>query len=199
MNTYLIFLGDLVDRGPDSRGVIELLKTFPYDFAKPLFIMGNHEEMMVRGLMGEPELLPDWLEYGGFSCAESYGVPQSQLLGQDPAAMEHILRSAIPKSHVTFLSEFLESIQFGDYLFTHAGIRPGVPLERQNARELRWIREPFLEYQGDHGVVVVHGHTVTEQIDKRTNRIGLDTGAYKTGILSSICIEEDEIAFLSTG
>lgn len=113
--------------------------------------------------------------------------------------MEHILRSAIPKSHVTFLSEFLESIQFGDYLFTHAGIRPGVPLERQNARELRWIREPFLEYQGDHGVVVVHGHTVTEQIDKRTNRIGLDTGAYKTGILSSICIEEDEIAFLSTG
>ncbi|MEM9571897.1 MAG: metallophosphoesterase family protein [Pseudomonadota bacterium] len=196
--TFLVFLGDLVDRGPDSRGVIEFLKSPPFDFAKPLFVMGNHEEMMVRGLMGEAELLPDWLEYGGYACAESYGVPRSQLIGQEPAAMQHILRSAIPKSHVIFLSSFLESVQFGDFLFTHAGIQPGVPIEQQNARELRWIRKPFLDFKGDHGVIVVHGHTITDEVELRSNRIGLDTGAYKTGVLSAVCVDETEIAFLST-
>ena len=112
--------------------------------------------------------------------------------------MQYVLRSAIPKSHVIFLSNFLESVQLGDNLFTHAGYRPGVQLELQNARELRWIRKPFLEYSGDHGVVVVHGHTVTDKIDQKSNRIGLDTGAYKTGILSAICIDEDDVSFLST-
>ena len=82
---------------------------------------------MVRALSGEPELLPDWLEYGGLSCAESYGVPQSRLLGCDPDTIEFILKSAIPQSHIEFLADFLEYVQFGDYLFTHAGIRPGVP------------------------------------------------------------------------
>lgn len=196
--TYIVFLGDLIDRGPASRGVIELMMDFPYAFAEPLFIMGNHEEMMVRGLMGEPELLPGWLEHGGFTCAESYGVPRSHLQGQEPDAMEHILRSAIPKSHAEFLKSFLEYVQFGDYLFTHAGIRPGVPLEQQSARELRWIRGPFLDYEGDHGVVVVHGHTVNDEIVVKPNRIGVDTGAYKTGRLSALCIEEEHVSFVST-
>ena len=146
--TYLIFLGDLIDRGPDSRGVIEHLMRFPHEFATPLFIMGNHEEMMVRGLMGEPELLSGWLDHGGYSCAESYGVPRSYLQGQEPDAQEHVLRSAIPKSHAMFLKGFLESVQFGDYLFAHAGIRPGVPLDQQSGREMRWIRGPFLEHEG---------------------------------------------------
>ena len=197
--TYLIFLGDVVDRGPNSKGVIELLMNLPYDFAQPLFIMGNHEEMMVRALSGEPQLLPDWLEYGGLSCAESYGIPQSRLLGCDPDTIEFILKSAIPEAHIEFLADFLEFVQFGDYLFTHAGIRPGVPLKQQNARELRWIREPFLKFRGDHGVIVVHGHTITEKVDVKTNRIGIDTGAYKTGRLSALCIEEDHVSYLSTG
>lgn len=196
--TYLVFLGDLIDRGPDSRGVIELLIDFPYAFAKPLYVMGNHEEMMVRGLMGEPELLSGWLEHGGFTCAESYGVPRSHLQGQDADAMEHILRSAIPKRHAEFLKTFLESVQFGDFLFTHAGIRPGIPIEQQSGREMRWIRDPFLEYEGDLGVVVVHGHTVSDEVVMKPNRIGLDTGAYKTGRLTAICIEDDEVSFIST-
>lgn len=197
--TFLVFLGDLVDRGPDSKGVIEYLMDLPYDFAEPLFIMGNHEEMMVRALSGEPELLPDWLEYGGLSCVESYGVPQSRLLGCEPQAIEFVLNSIIPQSHLDFLRGFLETVQFGDYLFTHAGIRPDVPLDEQSAREMRWIREPFLNHSGDHGVVVVHGHTITEQVDIRRNRIGLDTGAYKTGRLSAICIDEERVSYLSTG
>ena len=195
-NTYVIFLGDLIDRGPDSRGVLELLIDFPYDFASPLFIMGNHEEMMVRGLMGEPGLLPDWLEYGGYECADSYGIPRSELLGQQPEALEYVLRSAIPKRHVLFMRDFLESVQFGDFLFAHAGIRPGVPLNEQSGRELRWIRSPFLEFKGSHGLVVVHGHTISEDVEVKHNRIGLDTGAYKTGKLSAICIDEEDVSFL---
>lgn len=197
--TYIVFLGDLVDRGPDSKGVIEHLMKFPYSFAKPLFIKGNHEEMMVRGLMGEPELLPDWLKYGGYACAESYGLPQSELMGHDADVLEYKLRSVIPKKHVEFLDSFLDYVQFGDFLFTHAGIRPGVPLENQNSRELRWIRDPFLEHRGDLGVMVVHGHTISDNIDVRNNRIGIDTGAYETGVLSAICVEDSNISFLSSG
>ncbi|MEM7329354.1 MAG: metallophosphoesterase family protein [Pseudomonadota bacterium] len=194
--TYLVFLGDLIDRGPDSKGVIELLLNFPFGFAEPLYVMGNHEEMMVRGLMGESELLPDWLKYGGYACAESYGLSRSQLMGQQPDALEHMLRSVIPKKHVEFLASFLDYVQFGDFLFTHAGIRPGVTLEQQNSRELRWIRDPFLNFEGDHGVMVVHGHTVSEEIEIKSNRIGIDTGAYKTGLLSAVCIEDDKVSYL---
>jgi len=196
--TYLIFLGDLIDRGPESKGVIDLLIDFPYSFAEPLFIMGNHEEMLLRGLRGEPKLLIDWLEYGGYSCVESYGASRSDLQGQTLYAVEYQLRSMIPARHLAFLSGFLDYVQFGDYVFTHAGIRPGVPLSKQQARDLRWIRAPFLEYEGDHGAVIVHGHTATDEIVIRRNRIGMDTGAYKTGCLSAICIENEEVAFLSS-
>lgn len=195
--THLVFLGDLIDRGPDSKGVIELLMDFPYAFAEPLFIMGNHEEMMVRGLMEEPQLLPNWLHHGGYACAESYGIQRNQLMGRDPAALQYILRSAIPKKHVEFLASFLDYVRFGDFLFTHAGIRPGVPLQRQSSRELRWIRDPFLSYEGELGLMVVHGHSVSDAIEIKSNRIGLDTGAYLTGRLSAICIEDEHVSFLS--
>lgn len=196
--TFVIFLGDLVDRGPDSRGVIEHLMAFPYRFAKPLFIMGNHEEMMVRALMGEPNLLPEWLKYGGFACAESYGVPRTQLLDQEPSVIEYTLRSAIPRKHVDFLGGFLDYVHFGDFLFTHAGIRPGVPLEKQNSRDLKWIRDPFLHHSGDLGVTVVHGHTISDQVEVRSNRIGIDTGAYKTGVLSAVCIDGSDVSLMNT-
>lgn len=196
--TYLVFLGDLVDRGPNSKGVVEFLMNFPSTPFEPLFIMGNHEEMMVRGLMGEPHLLPDWLKYGGYDCAESYGVPRSRLIGTDPAAMELVLRAAIPKKHVEFLSGFLDYVKFGDYVFTHAGIRPGIELEAQDSRELRWMRQPFLNYAGEHGFVVVHGHTITDGVEIKSNRIGIDTGAYKTGKLTAICIEDADVSFVST-
>lgn len=195
--TYIVFLGDLIDRGPDSKGVIELLMDFPFAFAEPLFVMGNHEEMMVRGLMEEPHFLPDWLQHGGYACAESYGVPRSQLMGRDPVDLQYILRSAIPKKHVEFLGRFLDYVRFGDFLFTHAGIRPGVTLQRQSSRELRWIRDPFLSYEGDHGLMVVHGHSVSDKIEIKHNRIGLDTGAYLTGRLSAICVEDRRVSFLS--
>ncbi len=196
--TYLIFLGDLIDRGPDSKGVIDLAMNLPLKYVEPLFVMGNHEEMMVRGLTGEPELLANWLTYGGYACAESYGVSRSRLVGQRPEILEHVLRSAIPQEHIDFLQGFLDYVQFGDFLFTHAGIRPGVPLDEQGAREFRWIRDPFLSFEGDHGVLVVHGHTVSEDVEVKHNRIGIDTGAYNSGQLSAICVEDSAISFLTT-
>lgn len=197
--TYIIFLGDLVDRGADSKGVIEYLKNFPFNFAEPLFIKGNHEEMLVRSLSGEPHLLQDWLNYGGFACAESYGIDRSRLLGLSPDAQQAILLSAIPDSHITFLDSFLESVQFGDFLFVHAGIRPGIPISHQDASEMRWIRKPFLDCNDDHGFIVVHGHTISEDIEIHSNRIGIDTGVYKTGRLSAICVEDDHVHYFSTG
>lgn len=195
--TYVVFLGDLIDRGPQSKGVIEFLMQFPYKFAEPLFIMGNHEEMMVRGMTNEADLLPAWLKYGGYECAQSYGVNKSELQDKDCHLIQRILRRAIPRKHVDFLSEFLDYVQFGDFLFTHAGIKPGIPLGEQSPRELRWIREPFLNHNGDLGVTVVHGHTVSAEVVVKHNRIGLDTGAYQTGRLSALCIDEDEISFLT--
>ncbi|MEL6756006.1 MAG: metallophosphoesterase family protein [Pseudomonadota bacterium] len=196
--TYLVFLGDLVDRGPNSRGVIERLISFPYEFAVPLFIKGNHEEMMVRSLMSEPHLIPDWLRYGGFACAESYGLSRRKLMGRDPNSLQRLLRSVIPRSHVEFLAASLDYVRFGDYLFTHAGIRPGVPIEKQKTKDLRWVREPFLSFQGDHGMVVVHGHTISERVETKHNRIGVDTGAYLTGKLSAICIDGADVTILSS-
>mgnify|MGYP001801168189 CR=1 FL=1 len=193
--TYMIFLGDIVDRGPDSKKIVELLMDFPYEFAEPLFIKGNHEEMMVRGLTNEPELLQQWLKFGGFECAESYGLRRDQLSGQSPWVVQQMLRSVVPKEHVDFLDGFLDYVQFGDFLFTHAGLRPGVALSQQNPRDMRWIRDAFLEFDGEFELMVVHGHTISDEIEIRHNRIGLDTGAYETGRLSAICIEDHQTKY----
>lgn len=194
--THLVFLGDLIDRGPNSQGVIEFLMKFPYDFARPLFIMGNHEEMLIRALSGEPHLLPGWLDHGGYACLESYGVDQRQLMRQRLDVLEHIVKTAIPNSHIQFLRGFLDYVQCGDFFFTHAGVRPGVSLKNQTAHEMRWIRDPFLGYEGNLGAVVVHGHTISKEIEVKHNRIGIDTGAYRTGRLSAVRVEEGDYSFL---
>ena len=194
---FLVFLGDLVDRGPASREVIALLRENPPRFADIHIVRGNHEEMMVRCLTGEPELIPDWLRHGGQSCAASYGVDPSVLHDTDIYRLEHTLLSHIPKSDIDFLSRCVDQVRFGDYLLVHAGIRPGIPIARQSGRDLRWIRQEFLASDAAHEAFVVHGHTVTETPDVRPNRIGLDTGAYRTGRLTALRIEGEERAFLS--
>ena len=189
IESHIIFLGDLIDRGPDSKGVVEFLMSFQPDFAKVHLISGNHEESLVRALSGEPELISSWLDHGGKPTALSYGVDPGAILYQTANAQEYILCSAIPKSHIRFLSSFSESVQFGDYFCVHAGIRPGVPIHEQDINDLRWIRGEFLDSEQDHGLVVVHGHTIVEEVVDKSNRIAVDTGAYKSGILSAICLE----------
>ena len=196
--TYVVFLGDLVDRGPHSKEVVELLRTLESKAFKPVFLIGNHEEVLLRLLGGERGLLKSWLRFGGAECLQSYGVGPKQI-GQLPeqAALD-VIRSSIPAGHVAFLKSFIDTFRFGDYLFVHAGIRPGVELAGQSQRDLRWIRAAFLDDPSDHGFVVVHGHTICDQVDERANRIGIDTGAYATGVLTAVGLEDDQRWYLST-
>lgn len=197
--TLLVFLGDLIDRGPQSAQVIERLRTYAPHGVRKIFLLGNHEEVLLRILDGDADLITKWTWFGGRECLASYGYDPARLarLGRDEALEE--VRKAIPERHVEFLQSFADSCRFGDYLFVHAGIRPGVPLEDQLQSDLRWIREPFLEDGADHGCIVVHGHTIREAIEERSNRIGIDTGAYRTGVLTALGIEGRERWYLQTG
>jgi serine/threonine protein phosphatase 1 len=195
----LIFLGDLIDRGPDSAGVIERLRTLHAFPARSLFLLGNHEEILLRVLAGEPGLAYDWLGFGGDACAESYGVSAATLQAMDEDRIAAVLSQAIPAKHVAFLKSFGDTFRFGDYLLVHAGIRPGVAIKEQQPHDLRWIRHPFLSDGHDHGCMVIHGHTISDGVDRRTNRIGIDTGAYRTGVLTAAVIEGEDLHFLATG
>jgi serine/threonine protein phosphatase 1 len=196
--TSVIFLGDLIDRGPDSSGVLDRLRAYRPAFATPHFILGNHEEILLRLLDGDAAPFANWLAFGGSECARSYGLDPEEL-GRVPAdeAVEH-LRRAVPEAHAAFLRSFVDSVTFGSYLMVHAGIRPGIALDEQSQRDLRWIRSPFLETGGDFGFTVVHGHTISEQVEVRTNRIGIDTGAYATGVLTALVLEGTDRSFLQT-
>jgi serine/threonine protein phosphatase 1 len=196
--TYIVFLGDLIDRGPASAGVVERLRTYRPEGATPVFLAGNHEEIFARVLEGEAEILADWLKFGGAECLESYGVDPAALKRMDPAAAVEQLRSKVPQAHIDFIESFADTFRFGDYLFVHAGIRPGIDLAEQEQFDLRWIREPFLSFDDEHGLVVVHGHTIVDQVEERANRIGLDTGAYRSGVLTALAVEDDVRWYLST-
>jgi len=194
--TWLVFLGDLVDRGPDSRGVVDLLTTHPPGFARNVFIKGNHEEFFLGVLGGDDSIVQHWLAYGGTECAQSYGLTGGWMLNATPAAIMERLIEEVPAAHVRFLDQMHDSFRFGDYLFVHAGIRPGIALEKQVSRDLRWIREGFLDDRSDHGVVVVHGHTIVERAEEHPNRIAVDTGAYKSGTLTAIGLEGEQRWFI---
>ena len=194
----LVFVGDLIDRGPNSAQVIERLRTYDRPGVETVFILGNHEEVLLRVLRGEQDLMTKWRWFGGTECLQSYGVDTGKLAGlSDEEALE-IVRSAIPEKHVKFLETFDDSCRFGDYLFVHAGIRPGVEIDQQRQSDLRWIREPFLFDETDHGFVVVHGHTIRPEVEMRPNRIGIDTGAYRSGVLTALAIERSETWLLDT-
>ena len=197
--THLVMLGDLIDRGPDSCGVVERLRRFDLPGIELELLCGNHEEALLRLIAGERGLLDDWLTFGGSECLASYGVDPKTLHGLSEREAGDVIREAIPQSHASFLQSFGDTVTIGDYLFVHAGIRPGVHLTMQLQRDLRWIRQPFLDDERDHGVIVVHGHTITDEVVELPNRIGIDTGAYRSGRLSAIGLEGSERWFLETG
>lgn len=194
----LIFVGDLIDRGPNSAQVVERLRTYNHPNVRTLFILGNHEEVLLRILAGDAELITKWRWFGGTECLNSYGVDTVKLAAMSVDDALEVIRAAIPKKHVEFLESFDDSCRFGDFLFVHAGIRPGVEIDQQKQSDLRWIREAFLFDETDHGFVVVHGHTIRPEAEVRTNRIGIDTGAYQSGVLTALAIEGAESWFLDT-
>lgn len=183
----LVFLGDLIDRGPDSAAVVERLRTFHRH--SRVFLAGNHEEILLRILDGEERLIADWLRFGGAQCLQSYGVDPARVQRMRPAESLGVIRNAVPSEHQQFLRSFADSFSAGDYLFVHAGIRPNVPLDQQSRSDLRWIRSPFLECADRHAMMVVHGHSISKDVEFRPGRIGVDTGAYRTGLLSALVLE----------
>lgn len=194
----IIMLGDLIDRGPNSAEVIERLRTYSPDGAKVHFVMGNHEEVMLRVLDGEPGMLESWLRFGGKATLRSYGIEPAPIAAMPESEATQALRAALPAEHRAFLEGFTDTISFGDYLFVHAGIRPGVSLADQTESDLRWIRDPFLDDESDHGFIVVHGHTISNEVEVTANRIGVDTGAYCTDVLTALAIEGPKRWLLQT-
>jgi serine/threonine protein phosphatase 1 len=196
--TLLVFVGDLIDRGPQSAQVVERLRTYSRRGVRPIFLLGNHEEVLLRILAGDESLIDSWVKFGGLQCLESYGVDASVLRSRAGAELLEVVQRAVSKDHVTFLESFVDSCRFGDYLFVHAGIRPGVEIDQQRQSDLRWIRDPFLLDETDHGFVVVHGHTIRSEVEVRPNRIAIDTGAYRTGILTALAVEGSKSWYLDT-
>lgn len=185
--TTVILLGDLIDRGPDSAGVISAARDWQRR-RNVRIIAGNHEEMLLLALERE-DVLRSFLKHGGRETVLSYPVDPEAYAAADFAGVQALMRRAIPAADLDFIRGFENAITIGDYLFVHAGIAPEVPIGQQREGDLRWIREPFLSYAGDHGYMVVHGHTITDQPQLRPNRIGIDTGAFASGRLTALGLE----------
>ena len=197
----MIYVGDYVDRGLESRQVIDLLIREPLEEFHPVYLLGNHDAWLLSFLI-DARIGPTWLRYGGDATLHSYGV-RLRAAGRRAAVTTSSCRpscaSACRADHVEFLERLELSYETGDYLFVHAGVRPSVPLDQQSADDLLWIREPFLSSRRDLGKVIVHGHTVEAEPAVRFNRIGIDTGACWTGCLTCLVLEESRYRFLSTG
>ncbi len=185
--TTVILLGDLVDRGPDSAGVIALARQWQ-SRRRLRLLTGNHEELFLDSF-DSIEVLRHLLRYGGRETLLSYPIDPEAYLNADLGETQALMRSAIPAEDLAFLRSFEDKIEIGDYLFVHAGIRPGVALKDQSLQDLRWIRQPFLDCPDSFGPVVVHGHTISAKVEIRANRIGIDTGAYTTGRLTALGLE----------
>jgi serine/threonine protein phosphatase 1 len=188
-----VTLGDYVDRGPDSRGVIERLIFNP--FPTPLVALKGNHESMLQAFLDDPAVAGDWQRLGGLETLQSYGVP---VMGRNYEQAAADLRSALPAAHLNFLKSLWTSLPVGQYFLCHAGIRPGVPLDRQSEADLLWIREEFLSCRADFGKIIVHGHTPTESPQVMPNRINIDTGAFTTGRLTCAVLDNGRPRFLST-
>lgn len=187
-----VFLGDYVDRGPDTKRTLDLLIDRSQNH-EAVFVRGNHEQLMLD-FLDRPSVLPEWWSMGGAPTLLSYGLsPGSKCRPGEEFSLRDALVEAMPQSHRAFLSSLRSAYSCGDFFFTHAGARPGVALELQREDDLMWIREPFLSSQQDFGKMIVHGHTPVREPEMRHNRINIDTGAYATGCLSILSIKDSQL------
>jgi len=190
----LVMLGDYVDRGPDSKGVIDLLLQMQsYARIETRTLKGNHEEALLR-FLDDPMFGATWLDNGGGPALASYGVqpPASRTDPEVWAKASAEFAAALPPAHRTFFENLELMVTEGDYAFVHAGVRPGVAIEAQAERDLLWIRQEFLQAPGPFGKVIVHGHTPTEEAQLMPHRLGVDTGAYATGVLTAVRLHGED-------
>jgi serine/threonine protein phosphatase 1 len=189
-SALLLHIGDYVDRGADSAGVIEkLVDACPIPGMEMVNLMGNHENTMLDALSGERAAGTDWLFAGGKAALQSYGI--------DPEGPRDRWTSLIPQAHQDFLRDLILMHREGGYAFIHAGVRPGIALENQARDDLLRSRQPFLYSDADFGAIVVHGHTPVKTPAVRHNRIAIDTGAVFGGKLTCVVLEADTLGFLT--
>lgn len=200
----LILLGDLVDRGPDSARVIDRAMRLRDEIPDMRWLVGNHEECFLAALTGDVRRVRYFMRIGGDATIRSYWRDDASFAAASFEEVADRLPDIVPAEHVDFLGRGEDLIEIGDYAFVHAGVRPGVALDRQALSDLRWIREEFLDDTAHHGKMVVHGHSITPVPDEQPNRIGIDVGAFRSGTLAALGLEgrsrwflfanEDELA-----
>jgi serine/threonine protein phosphatase 1 len=190
VETQIILLGDLVDRGPDSAGVLARTRQWQQKHNVRV-LSGNHEEMFLQSFT-RPEALRHFLKHGGRETLMSYGLPEKELRNLKVEEIFELLPKLVPQSERDYIAGFEEIITAGDYAFVHAGIDPARPIDEQHRSDLLWIRDRFLNHSGALPKVIVHGHTIFERVMDCGNRIGIDTGAFRSGVLSALVLEGDQ-------
>ncbi len=195
----LVTLGDYIDRGPHSREVVErLMNPLPADI-ESVCLMGNHEQALLRYFSDQPPL-PGWLLYGGLQTLASYRIPYEHGT-PSPERLErlkHLLREHFPQDHLDWIRRRPTYAEFGDYYFVHAGVNPSEPLHEQTDNWRLWIRDHFLHHPHPLEKIIVHGHTISPEPELLHHRIGLDTGAYASGRLTALVLEQDQRRVLQT-
>jgi serine/threonine protein phosphatase 1 len=193
-----VFLGDYIDRGPGSMRVVEQLANAKWP-TPTIALAGNHEDFLLT-FLADARVLAFWRGQGGLETLHSYGVDVgAAMVGRGFEEAQAAFTARFPKHHQDFLTALKISAVIGDYFFCHAGVRPGVPLDRQDRDDLLNIREPFLSSESEHGKLVVHGHTPSVAPEIRPNRIGIDTAAFATGRLACLVLEKEKRRFLDVG
>jgi len=193
-----VYHGDYIDRGPDSAQTLDLLIERRRR-RMTVFLKGNHEAYFLE-VLRDATRFEDWRQFGGLQTLMSYGIQPSFNVGAaEQVELIRLLNNVLPEEHLQFLCSLQPSFVCGDYFFVHAGVRPGVPLNEQEESDLLWIRNEFLDSDANFGKFVVHGHTPVRQLDKRRNRINIDTGAYATGNLTLLRIEGSSMLACGTG
>lgn len=196
--TTLVFLGDLIDRGPQSAQVVEKLLDLSRARPSTRFLLGNHEEVFLTALTGDTKALKFFARIGGRETILSYGIAHEEFQELEYPELLAQLIARVPAEHRAFIERFEDMVIIGDYAFVHAGIRPQTPLEQQKGADLRWIRSDFTEFRGKLEKIIVHGHTITEEVIEQEHRIGLDTGAYASGKLTAMGFEGTERWLIQT-
>lgn len=197
----LVYLGDYVSRGLDSRLVVDLVRETSLPGFEVVALKGNHEDLLLRYHDGDAAAGRHWFEYDGLVALAHYGVAAPDAGARDDQTLEALrlrFRAALPPEHLSFFRGLRASRDEGGYRFVHAGVRPGVALQAQGDDDQMWIRRPFLESPLDHGAVVVHGHSIVAEPEVRHNRIGIDTGAYRSGVLTCLVLEGEARSVLQT-
>ncbi len=195
----IVYLGDYIDRGAQSKQVLDLLIEQPLEGFDAIHLLGNHEQCMLD-FLEHPKSAAAWLSFGGQVTLLSYSVGLGRVqMMQHVELLHDELEAKLPGSHLEFLRSCRLMHTEGSYCFVHAGIRPGVSLEDQDAGDITWIRDEFVRSRRNHGHIVVHGHSISDEVEWLPNRIGIDTGAYQSGLLTALVLEGQEQRLLQTG